>query len=170
MTHPFSRHTLLPSLALVVAAAVAAPAAAHGQGVAVAKDTHPALGVVHRLFDAMRARDTATMRSLFAERASFASWSERNGQPTLGSDSLSAFLRSVGGAPAGLLLDERLYNPRVESSDGVASVWVEYDFYAGERFSHCGIDAIHLAQTAAGWKIVHLIDTRRRTGCPTRPS
>jgi hypothetical protein len=28
----------------------------------------------------------------------------------------------------------------------LASVWAEYSFYAGEKFSHCGIDAFQLAQ------------------------
>ena len=91
------------------------------------------------------------------------------GQPTVQRDSVAAFIRSIGSAPAGLLLDERLRNPQVRVSDGLAAVWVEYDFYAGDRFSHCGVDAFHLARTSAGWQIVNLVDTRRREGCPGRP-
>lgn len=131
-------------------------------------EPHPALQTVNRLFDAMRARDTAAMRAAFVDRPMLASWSMREGQPRLTTDSISAFLVSVANAPKELVLDERLYNPKVEVSDGVASVWVEYDLYVSERFSHCGIDAFHLAQTAAGWKVVHIIDTRRRTDCPKR--
>ena len=155
-----------PTGLLLAAALLLAPAAARAQAAAA---PHPAMQVVTKLFDAMRARDTAGMRAAFTDRAMLASWSERDGQARLGSDSLSAFLTSVANAPKDLLLDERIYNPRVEVSDGLASVWVEYDFYAGPRFSHCGVDAFHLARTGAEWKIVHLIDTRRRTDCPKRP-
>jgi hypothetical protein len=42
---------------------------------------------------------------------------------------------------------------------------MEYRFYVGERFSHCGVDSFHLVRTADGWRIVDLADTRRREGC-----
>lgn len=154
-------HRLLLAAALTL---VLGPASVAAQSA----EPHPALATVNRLFDAMRARDTAAMRAAFVERPMLASWSEREGQPRLGHDSLAAFLTSVANAPKDLVLDERLYDPKVDVADGVASVWVEYDLYVSGRFSHCGIDAFHVARTAGGWKIVHLIDTRRRTGCPTR--
>jgi hypothetical protein len=48
----------------------------------------------------------------------------------------------------------------------LAMVWTGYAFYAGPRFSHCGVDAIMLGRTTAGWRILSLADTRQRTGCP----
>jgi hypothetical protein len=145
-----------------------APAPAPQAAPSTADDERAVLAVLTRLFDAMRARDTAAMRATFAPGASLASSSERDGRPVVQHDSLGRFLASIAAAPPGLLLDERLHGPQVRVSDGLATVWVEYDFYAGERFSHCGIDAVHLGRTADGWRIVHLMDTRRRTGCPTR--
>jgi hypothetical protein len=47
----------------------------------------------------------------------------------------------------------------------LAVVTVDYSFYAGQQFSHCGIDAFQLFRGPAGWKIFQLTDTRRRTGC-----
>jgi hypothetical protein len=134
-----------------------------------AEDERAAMAVVQGVFDAMRTRDTASLRAAFVPGASLATTFVRDGQPVVQRDSVEAFVRSTASAPAGLLLDERLYHPQVRVSDGLASVWVEYDFYAGERFSHCGVDAFHLARTPEGWRIVHLADTRRREGCPGRP-
>ena len=163
-------HAIAPSVALLLAASAAgaqqAPAAAPAPDRAA--DERAVAEVVTRLFDAMRARDTAAMRAAFVPGAVLATTGVRDGRPTVSYDSLGAFLRSVGGAPAGLVLDERLYGTEVRVSDGLASVWTEYDFYAGPRFSHCGVDALHLARTADGWRIVALADTRRREGCPTR--
>jgi len=65
-------------------------------------------------------------------------------------------------------IDERFYDPKVEVSGPLASVWTEYDLYVGGEFRHCGVDAFHLALTGDGWKIVHLADTRVREACPTR--
>ena len=47
----------------------------------------------------------------------------------------------------------------------LASVWMDYRFYVGECFSHCGVDTFHLVRTAEGWRIVDLADARRREGC-----
>ena len=54
----------------------------------------------------------------------------------------------------------------VHIDNGMAMVWAPYGFYLGSKFSHCGIDSFQLARTTGGWKIIALIDTRQRTGCP----
>jgi hypothetical protein len=47
----------------------------------------------------------------------------------------------------------------------LAVVWTDYAFFAGQKFSHCGVDAFQLARTPAGWRIVALADTRKTEGC-----
>jgi hypothetical protein len=165
------RHTLAAAALALVAAA--APAAAQGTPPAAAPastaaDEQAAMAVVTGLFDAMRARDTTTIRKSFAEGTTLMSVGVRAGQPAVTREPIDTWIKSVAGAPAGLLLDERLYNPRVHVSGGLATVWVEYDFYAGDRFSHCGVDAFILVRLADGWKVASLADTRQREGCPKR--
>lgn len=165
----------LATLAAAALAVTAAPAIAQGTPASPAAPTatdaaaeREALAVVTGLFDAMRSRDTAALRASFAEGTMLTSVSMREGKPAVQRSPIDSWITSVGGAPAGLLLDERLYNPRVQLSDGLATVWVEYDFYTGDRFSHCGVDAFILVRLAEGWKVASLADTRRREGCPTR--
>jgi hypothetical protein len=126
------------------------------------------LAVVERLFAGMRARDTAMMRATLHPDARLSS-------PTLG-DSVAAWkVESPGAWLAGVarpragMLDERIRNPVVQVDGPLASVWVEYSFYLGERFLHCGVDAFHLVKGSAGWQILDLADTRRTTGCPGQP-
>lgn len=164
-----------PSLAFaflvgaVLPLAAQSPATPAAPAADSAADARAVEATVTKLFDAMRARDTAAMRAAFVPGATLATTgTDAQGAPTVKFDAIDAFIRSIGSAPAGLLLDERLHNTTVTVSDGLASVWTEYDFYAGPRFSHCGVDAVHLARTADGWRIVALADTRRRDGCPTR--
>jgi len=38
-------------------------------------------------------------------------------------------------------------------------------FYPGPKFSHCGYDSFQLVKLAGGWKIAHIIDTRRKEKC-----
>jgi len=63
--------------------------------------------------------------------------------------------------------NEPIYDPEVRIDAKVATVWAWYDFLAGEKWSHCGIDAFQLAKLADGWKITQLVDTRYQTGCKT---
>ncbi len=147
--------------------AAASPAAAQGTTPRAGTE-HEAVQVVRRMFDAMRARDTAAMRAVFDTNAVLISTANRQGAPVVGYTRIGNFIEGITRAPAGQLLDERIYAPEVRASDNLATVWTEYDFYLGSNFSHCGVDAFMLAKTDAGWKIVSLADTRRREGCPQR--
>ena len=93
-----------------------------------------AYAVVTKLFDAMRARDTASMRAAFTPDATLQSVT-----PTgIRRDAIDEWITSVARAPDGLRLDERLGDRIVQVSGDLATIWVDYWFFAGDRFSHCG--------------------------------
>ncbi|MCU0634448.1 MAG: nuclear transport factor 2 family protein [Gemmatimonadaceae bacterium] len=127
-----------------------------------------ALAVVQQLFDGMRAGDSSVVRRAFHPSASLFTAAVRNGASVVQQTTIDAFARSVG-SPHPEVLDERLYQPVVHVDGGLASIWVEYSFFLGKTFSHCGIDAFHLARTGSEWKIISIVDTRRREGCRTTP-
>ena len=132
---------------------------------AYSADSAAVVAVISKLFDGMRARDTAAMRGQFHEAAVLRSASMRQGQNVIEADAIGDWLNGVAGAPADLLLDERLGPPEVRVDGNLAGVWVYYEFYGGDRFSHCGVDAFHLGRAADGWKILAVSDSRRRQGC-----
>jgi hypothetical protein len=120
-----------------------------------------AVAVVRRLFDAMRAQDTAAMRTTLAATARLvATGTNQQGQPTVRAVPIDGWLRSVGGARA--RPDERIYEPEVRVDQNLATVWTRYDFFVGENFSHCGYDAFQLVRTGGQWRIVQIADTQRR--------
>lgn len=119
--------------------------------------------VVKQLFDGMRSRDTALMRSTFAP-GTLLGGVPRAGQPVRFTP-IDGFIAGIGSAPAGTLLNETLYDPEIRIDGGLATVWTFYTFHVGERLSHCGMDAFQLVRTSEGWKISALADTRQTTGC-----
>ena len=123
------------------------------------------LAVVKTLFDGMRAGDSAKVRSVFHPNALLSTSIVRNNVPAVTFDSIAQFARAVG-TPHADAWDERTHDEMVHVDQGMAMVWAPYAFYAGSKFSHCGVDSFQLARTAEGWKIIALIDTRQRTGCP----
>ncbi len=145
---------------LAIAMLLVLPAAARAQSAEA-----EVMAVVDRLFDAMRARDTATMRSLFTPDARLIRGRVADGKTTLEVTAMSDFIENIAGAPPGLLLDEKLYAPEVRIDGNLATVWTFYTFHAGDRFSHCGVDAIQMIRFDDSWKMVHLADTARRENC-----
>ncbi len=144
----------------VLILAGAAPVAVQAQDA----DKAAVLAVVKRLFDGMRAGDSAMVRSVFHPKALLSTALVRQGNATVETEGIEGFVTAVG-TPHAEVWDERTRNEQVLLDGTLASVWVEYSFYAGTRFSHCGVDAFQLAKDGADWKIVALADTRRRTGC-----
>ncbi len=157
-------------LAAAFAAVAAFPSVSYAQTAApdTAADRAAVLAVVHRLFDAMRQGDSARLRSTFHPEARLGTVGVREGVPMVRFEAVDGFAQALGGKPAEQVWDERLYNEVVHVDGGLATVWTEYDFYLGDRFSHCGVDSFQLARTADGWKIFSIADTRRREGCPDR--
>jgi hypothetical protein len=90
----------------------------------------------------MRARDTTAMRAAFVPNASMQSL----GDTAVKFDAVDEWITGVARARPGLVLDERLANPVVHVDGMLASVWVDYWFFAGDRFSHCGVDALLLVK------------------------
>jgi hypothetical protein len=121
------------------------------------------LAVVQRLWDAMKARDTAMARSVFDSSAMLSRAVSRNGETRVQLTPVSAFLEALSHATEAW--NERMFAPEVRIDGSLATVWTEYDFHLGDKFSHCGVDAFQLLKTSAGWKIVALSDTARREGC-----
>jgi hypothetical protein len=121
------------------------------------------LAVVRQLFDGMRVHDTTKMRAVLHPQARLVSSGMKDGAPTVSVETTEGWLTAVsrGAEP----YDERIQNPVVKVDGGLASVWAEYRFYVGDRFSHCGVDTFHLVRTPEGWRIIDLADTRRKEGC-----
>lgn len=131
-------------------------------------DEQAVLAVITRLFDAMRAGDSAGVRATFQPGAQLATPLVRQGTPSLRVETVDDFAKAVG-TPHPEPWDERTWNERVFIDGNLAVVWTEYALYVGERFSHCGVDAFQLFKGADGWRIFSLADTRRREGCTPPP-
>jgi hypothetical protein len=59
-------------------------------------------------------------------------------------------------------LDERIEFGAVLIDANLASVWTPYRLYFDGKFIHCGADSFQLVRYNGEWKIIYLIDTRRK--------
>jgi hypothetical protein len=150
----------------LTSASLALPLAVGAQSAPVPDERDAVLAVVQRMWDGMRKRDTALVRSVFDSTALLTRVVTRDGVARVQVLPISGFIEALGRATD--TWDERMYAPEVRIDGSLATVWTEYDFYHGTQFSHCGVDAFQLLKTSAGWKVVALSDTARREGCPKR--
>ncbi|WP_423926857.1 nuclear transport factor 2 family protein [Candidatus Palauibacter sp.] len=126
-----------------------------------------AVAAVQALFDAMAARDGEAIRDLLTDGAVFTATAETADGVEVRESTGAEFAASIGQPGPALL--ERMWDPHVMIQGPLAVVWTPYDFHVDGEFSHCGIDAVSLAKTAAGWKISSIAYTRERDGCAPSP-
>ncbi|MBL0940446.1 MAG: nuclear transport factor 2 family protein [Gemmatimonadaceae bacterium] len=153
------------TLALTLGATDVRAQAAHSghQGGA---DHAAIMAVVQKLFDGMRKGDSTMVRSVFAPNVRMITVAPRQGVMTASvTNGADSFAKAVG-TPHTEVWDERIANEKVFVDGALASVWVDYAFFRGTTFSHCGVDHFLLTKSDAGaWTILELADTRRNTGC-----
>jgi hypothetical protein len=121
--------------------------------------------VVNNLFTAMRTSDTTLLKSVFSADMVLQSIGQKaDGTTFLQTEKASGIIKMVG-TPHKEVYDERIIIKDVKVDGPLASVWAPYKFYVGTQFSHCGVDVFQLMKTAAGWKIIYIVDTRRKDNC-----
>ena len=117
------------------------------------------------MFDAVRKSDSTLLRSTFAKDMVLHSvGNAKDGSTALLTESADEFVKSVGTPHKGVY-DERITFGDIKIDGDLASVWAPYKFYLDDKFSHCGVDVFQLMKTAAGWKIIYIVDTRRKDNC-----
>lgn len=120
--------------------------------------------VIVRLFDGMRESDREKAASAFHESMTLSTVVNRDGEIGLAQTDIEQFLNAVG-QPKDEVWDEQISGLEVHIDGNLATAWMNYSFYRGETFSHCGVNTMNLIRTADGWKIFSITDTRRAEGC-----
>ena len=120
---------------------------------------------IKTMFDAMRKGDTTLLKSTFAKSLILQSISkDQDGKAILSTENGNDFAKVIG-APHAVVYDERVVFDAVKTDGSLASVWAPYKFYLGDKFHHCGVDVFQLMRTTEGWKIIYIVDTRRKDKC-----
>jgi hypothetical protein len=115
-------------------------------------------------FEGMRQGDSTAVRRTIAPGAIFHTIATKDGTSRLRAENPLEFLKAVG-TPHPKVWDERITFDNILIDANLASVWTPYEFYLGGTFSHCGYNSFQLVKLADGWKIAHIIDTRRKEKC-----
>ena len=128
-------------------------------------ETEAVKATVNRLFNAMKTSDSLSLKSCFEPGAQMQTVKvAADGAASVSGEVPDRFITQVGKSNPGAL-DERIVFEKILVDGPMAVVWTPYKFYYNGNFSHCGVNVFQLIKKADGWKIVSVMDTRRKEGC-----
>lgn len=118
-------------------------------------------------FEGFHEGDTTKMRSVMMPKVAVqTAYFNKEGEGKLvdegGPDKL---LNAIANRPSDQKWEERLLDFNVQIDANMANAWIDYEFWFNDKFSHCGVNSFQLAKTEGFWKIIYLIDSRRRANC-----
>jgi hypothetical protein len=113
------------------------------------------IAVADSLLAALSSGDRATLRRLTHDSSVVGGAGVRDGVERFS-------LRTWGPSTAGTssaTFTERGFDATARVQDRVAVVWMPYDLYRGDTWSHCGVDTFTLMKSEGRWRVAALIYT-----------
>jgi len=121
---------------------------------------------IEKFFDGFHKGDTTIIKSTLATKVVVqTAFKNQKGVDILNDGSIDAFLNAIANRPADQKWDERLLSYSIQVDGNMANAWTPYEFWFNGKFRHCGVNSFQLFKDNGTWKIIYLIDTRRREGC-----
>lgn len=121
--------------------------------------------VIKSLFDGMRSKNADQVAASFSKDALMQTVISKPEGTEVGSNAVADFVKRIATTPAETQLDERILDYQIKIDGEMAAAWTPYHFYVNGNFSHCGVNSFQLVKMDSGWKIVYIIDTRRKESC-----
>ncbi len=140
---------------------------------------------IDKVFEGMKKGDSSIVRFAFHPKAitQAIGFSEKTNSNYFKHDNrLEAFMKAIG-TPHSEVWNEIPGQYEIRIDKQMAQVWMPYEFYFGEKFSHCGINNFTLYKedlpsksslnnntpkkelNSVTWKIIYLVDTMRKDNC-----
>ncbi len=113
-------------------------------------------------FEGLQSADTLKIQSVCHKEMKLQSVMEKNAIGTLSFETNSAFYKSIASIPKNLKIEERILDYKIQIDNSMAQVWTPYEFYIDGKLSHIETNSFTLLLENNIWKIVHIIDTRRK--------
>ena len=126
-------------------------------------ETENVKATILEFFDAFHKQDTTVLKSLVTDKITLQSIStNKEGKTILKEDDFNLFVKNIASIPKDRKFEEKLLDFNIQVDGNMANVWTPYEFWYQEKLSHCGVNSFQLIRLDGKWKIIYLVDTRRR--------
>jgi len=122
--------------------------------------------VISLFFTGLQNGDTLLIKKTISNELKLQTvFKDREGKSMLRNEDVSKFLKAVASKKPEDSWNEKLLSYNIQIDGTMANVWTAYEFYLNNDFSHCGVNSFQLFFDDKQWKIIYLIDTRRKQDC-----
>lgn len=123
---------------------------------------------INTFFDGLHKGDSSIVRSTLHPTIKLqTTFTNKEGKNVLLTDSKEKVLTNIANKKPEHTYLEKLLSWNIKIDGNLASVWTPYEFYLNGKFSHCGANSFQLFNDNGTWKIIYLVDMRRREDCKT---
>jgi hypothetical protein len=114
-------------------------------------------------FEGFYQKDTVKIQSVCSSKIILQSISESTTKGNkLSDESAKEFYKSIASIPSTMKFQEKILSYNIQIDGTMAHVWAPYEFYLNDKLSHSGVNTFTLFKEKDTWKIIYLIDTRRK--------
>ncbi len=117
---------------------------------------------IETFFEGFHHRDTVLLHQVCADKMILQSITENSNGNSLTEEPLHFFYRSVASMPKDLKYNEHILSFTTQVDGSMGHAWTPYEFYIEGKLSHKGVNAFTLFKEKDTWKILYIIDTRRK--------
>ena len=117
---------------------------------------------IGKFFNAFHQRDSIALKKVCSKNLVLHSISESEKGPKFSIQKASDFYKSIATIPLSMKFEEKILSFKVQIDGSMAHVWTPYEFYVNDKLSHSGVNSFQLYKENDGWKVVYIIDTRRK--------
>ncbi|MDX1314635.1 MAG: nuclear transport factor 2 family protein [Eudoraea sp.] len=122
---------------------------------------------IGRFFEGFHKQDSTVMRSVLGANPILQTIVQNAEGKTLVRDvPFDALIKAIVSIPDSVSFEERIKSYKIRIDGPMANAWTAYEFWRNDTFSHCGVNSFQLYHDGSSWKILYLIDTRRKEDCP----
>jgi hypothetical protein len=113
-------------------------------------------------FEGLHSSDTLKIKSVCRDDTVLQSINETANGARLETEDIAEFYKSIASIPADVKIEERLLDYKIRIDGTLAHAWTPYEFYVNGKLSHSGVDSFQLFRENGAWKIIYIVDTRRK--------
>ncbi|MDP2159303.1 MAG: nuclear transport factor 2 family protein [Flavobacterium sp.] len=123
---------------------------------------HEIEATIKLFFEGFHQRDSTKMKTVCSENLVLHSISESEKGSKFSVEKASNFYKSIATIPLSMKFEEKILSYKVQIDGAMAHAWTPYEFYVNDKLSHSGVNSFQLFKENDVWKVVYIIDTRRK--------
>lgn len=121
---------------------------------------------VDNFFKAFHAKDSMALKKVVHTEAVLQTIGKTmEGNEHLKNKKFNDFIKVIASIPDSVNFQERLMDYSIQIDLPMANAWTTYEFWLNGTFHHCGVNSFQLLKEGTSWKIIYLVDTRRKLDC-----